>query len=185
MKQALLIIDVQNDYFPNGKFELSHADAALEKVLALQSQFRKQQLPIFYIQHIKADPNANFFAKGSVGAEIHPKLLPIHSAHEYIITKSFPNSFYQTELQPALQKEQIEQLVICGMMTHMCVDSTTRCAAELNYQPILIHDACTTRDLSFNNTKIPAQAVHNSFMAALTNFAAVKSTQEWLTAALS
>ena len=180
MKQALIIIDVQNDYFPNGKYSLTNSEVALQNTLKLQQYFRVKRLPIYYIQHIKSDPNANFFVKGSHGAKIHRSLLPIYP-HEYIIPKAFPNSFYQTDLQPKLQQENIEQLVICGMMSHMCVDSTTRMACELNYQPILIHDACATCDLQFDDIIIPAQTVHDSFMSALMNFAKIVSCQALIT----
>lgn len=180
MKQALIIIDVQNDYFPGGKFALANTSVSLQNTLKLQSYFRSKQLPIFYIQHIKTDLNANFFAKGTLGVEIHSQLLPIHHQYEYIITKAFPNSFYQTDLQQELQKEKIEQLVICGMMSHMCIDSTTRQACEFDYQPILIHDACTTCDLKFEGKIISAQTVHNSFMSALMNFAQIKSCYEFI-----
>lgn len=180
MKQALIIIDVQNDYFPNGRYELKNTDAVLQKTVKLQHYFRTLAFPIFYIQHIKSDPHADFFTKGTVGADIHADLLPMAKSHEYIVQKAFPNSFYQTELQSKLQQENIKQLVICGMMTHMCVDSTVRYAAELNYQPILIHDACTTRDLSFDDKVIPANAVHNGFMSALMNFATVMSCHDFI-----
>lgn len=179
MKQAFIVIDVQNDYFPNGKYSLTNTDVALQNTLKLQQYCRVKRLPIYYIQHIKSDPNANFFVKGSHGAKIHRSLLPIYP-HEYIIPKIFPNSFYQTDLQQKLKQENIEQLVICGMMSHMCVDSTTRMACELDYQPILIHDACTTRDLEFNGKIISAQTVHNSFMSALKNFANVISYNEFI-----
>ncbi|MCO6549076.1 MAG: cysteine hydrolase [Gilliamella sp.] len=177
MKQGLIIIDVQNDYFPTGKFTLNNTELTLQNTLKLQKHFRAQQLPIFYIQHIKSDPHADFFANGSLGAEIHPSLLPLSNLHEYLVKKTFPNSFYQTELQKKLQQEQIQQMVICGMMSHMCVDSTTRHASELGYQPILIHDACTTCDLEFDGKTIPSQVVHNNFMSALTNFASVVSCE--------
>ncbi|OCG19548.1 cysteine hydrolase family protein [Gilliamella sp. WF3-4] len=180
MKQALVIIDVQNDYFPEGKFALVNTESTLKNVLKLQQYFRLKQLPIYYIQHIKSDPNANFFVKGSNGAEIHSSLLPIKDLREYIIEKNFPNSFYQTNLQQKLQQESIEQLVLCGMMSHMCVDSTTRYACELGYQPILIHNACTTRDLEFNDQILSAQMVHSGFMSALTGFASVISADAFI-----
>lgn len=180
MKQALIIIDVQNDYFPEGKFPLINTESALTNTLHLQHNFRIKKLPIFYIQHLKQGSNADFFVKNSVGAEFHPKLLPIIEENELIIQKSYPNSFYQTDLQQKLQQHSVKQLVICGMMSHMCVDSTTRRANELGYQPILIHDACTTRDLDFDDETIPAKKVHNSFMSALAGFAKVINCHEFI-----
>lgn len=180
MKQGLVIIDVQNDYFPQGKFTLVDTERVLNNILTIQKYFSENGLPIFYIQHIKLDPNAAFFAKGSHGADIHPDLLASSNQYKQIIQKSYPNSFFQTDLQQKLQQQNVKQLVICGMMSHMCIDSTTRCASELGYQPILIDDACTTRDLEFNGEWIPAKTVHNSFMSALMNFAFVISCEQFI-----
>ena len=180
MKQALLIIDVQNDYFPQGKMALHQPQMALENILRLRQQFRRLQLPIFYIQHINIRNNATFFLPDSHGVELHPQLLPISTQTEWIIRKNFPNSFVQTDLLTQLQKQAVEQLVICGMMTHMCIDSTTRQAAELNFQPILIADACATRDLELNGETIPAKTVQHSFIAALSFFADIQFASQFL-----
>lgn len=180
MQQALIIIDVQNDYFPQGNMELNQAEQALQQVLTLRDHFRQQQLPIFYILHTNLDPAATFFRPNTQGEALHPQLLPLQSEQEKIVPKNYPNSFFKTDLQQQLAHHNIKQLIICGMMSHMCVDSTTRCAAELGYQPILIDDACTTRDLTFKNNIIPANQVHNSFMAALARFAQIQSTQEFI-----
>lgn len=180
MKQALLIIDVQHDYFADGKMPLVSANNALANTLKLQQFFRQQGQAIFYIQHLKNDPQADFFAVGSEGAKIHHQLLPILADNEQIITKHYPNSFKQTTLQQELDKAGIEQLVICGMMTHMCIDSTTRYAAELGYQPILIADACATRDLVFQSYSVKANDVQHAFLAALSHFSQVIDTHEYL-----
>lgn len=97
-----------------------------------------------------------------------------------IIEKHFPNSFYQTDLEAKLRELNVEQLVITGMMTHMCVDSTTRAAAELGFQPILIGDATATRDLEVAEKKVAAADVQTAFLAALTSFAEVKPAADYL-----
>ncbi|WP_392561982.1 cysteine hydrolase family protein [Orbus sturtevantii] len=180
MKQALLIIDIQNDYFSKGKMPLVNPDTALNNTLKLQSVFRGQNMPIFYIQHIKQDLDADFFAIGSQGAQIHDALLPIDMVNERVIIKHYPNSFINTCLQSELEQMAIKQLVICGMMTHMCIDSTTRQAAEFGYKPILIADACATRDLVFDARTIAANDVQNAFLAALSNFSQVIDTNQYL-----
>ncbi|WP_037407894.1 cysteine hydrolase family protein [Snodgrassella communis] len=180
MKKSLIIIDVQNDYFEQGKMELYQPQKALEKILKLREHFRQQQLPVFYIQHVNIRKNATFFLPESHGVALHPQLLPLASQNEFIILKNHPNSFWQTDLHQQLQQQSIQQLVICGMMTHMCIDSTTRCAAELGYHPILIADGCTTRDQDFNSTLTKASDVQNSFLAALTAFAKVQSAEQFI-----
>ena len=103
MKQALIIIDVQNDYFSEGKMELYQPQLALEKILKVREYFRNQQLPVYYIQHINNKPGATFFQPDSRGAELHHQLLPIADTNEFIIHKSYPNSFLQTTLHEHLQ----------------------------------------------------------------------------------
>ncbi|WP_239351209.1 cysteine hydrolase family protein [Snodgrassella communis] len=180
MKQSLIIIYVQNDYFEQGKMELYQPQRALEKILKLREHFRQHQLPVFYIQHINIRKNATFFLPESHGVSLHPQLLPLASQNEFIILKNHPNSFWQTDMHQQLQQQSIEQLVICGMMTHMCIDSTTSYAAELGYHPILIADGCTTRDQEFNGTLTKASDVQNSFLAALTTFAKVQSAEQFI-----
>lgn len=177
MRQALLVIDVQNDYFTEGKSPLFASESALKQVLQLQAFFRSKRLPIFYIQHIKSDPDADFFVLDSPGAALHPALYPFDQK-DTIVVKHFPNSFHQTPLLSILSAANIDQLVICGMMSHMCVDSTTRRAAELGYQPIVVHDACTTKTLKFGQYTVDAQVVHHAFMSSLTAFAMVTSASE-------
>ena len=178
MKQALLVIDVQNDYFPGGKMILSHPEAALAAVNRLEADFQAKHLPIIYIQHIKRQKDADFFEEGTVGAQLHPDL---HVTDESIIIKKhFPNSFQETRLATVLQELAIDQLVICGMMTQMCIDSTTRASFERGYQPILIQDATATKALTINGESVSASHVQTAFIAALTNFASVQNSIEFI-----
>jgi Amidases related to nicotinamidase len=178
MKQALLIIDVQNDYFKNGKMELEHPEEALEKINKLEEKFLKLNLPIIYIQHINYKKDASFFSPNTRGVQLHEKLKV--STDSIIIEKHFPNSFKDTTLLGTLKKLKIEQIVISGMMTHMCIDSTTRAAAELNYNPILISDTTATRSLLYIEEKVSAKQVQISYLSALQNFATLETTEEFL-----
>ena len=152
MKQGLLVIDVQNDYFTGGKMTLTGADEALLKINALEERFRTEKLPIIYIQHIKYEPNADFFEVGTVGADLHPQL----------------------------EKNGVEQLVICGMMTHMCIRATTPVAESLGYAPIVISDATATRDLIVNDELMPAKQVQETMLAELSAVASLMTTNEFL-----
>lgn len=178
MKKALLIIDVQNDYFPNGKFELYQPEAALSVIQQLVTNFREHNLPVYYIKHV-GTKDASFFVPDTNGVNIHDAIKPL--ASEKVIEKHFPNSFFETTLQEELKKDSVTDLVVCGMMTHMCVDTTVRAARDLGYSVTLISDACTTRDLEWNHTTIPATVVQNVYMASLhTKFANVISGSEYL-----
>ncbi len=166
MKNALLLIDIQNDYFPQGRMELEGSLAAAQRAKTLLDLFREKNWPIFHIQHISTRPTASFFLPGTPGAEIHEVVKPVGG--EAVIQKNFPNSFRNTDLLARLQKMEIQGLVICGMMTHMCVDATVRAAFDHGFECVTVHDACATKALQFKGEEIPAVKVHSSFLAALT-----------------
>ncbi len=175
---ALLIVDIQNDYFPGGAMELVGSQEAGKQAKQLLAAFREKNMPVIHIQHISMHPGATFFLPGTKGAEIHECVFPRQG--ETIIQKHFPSSFRNTTLLEHLRDKKIHRLVIIGMMTHMCIDTTTRAAADLGFECFLCHDACATRDLSFNNITIPAKSVHNAFLASLNGvFARVFSVKEF------
>ena len=179
MKPVLLLIDIQNDYFEGGKMELVNMNEATVNAKMLLSYFRINNLPIIFIQHLAIKPNASFFIPGTSGAEIHKSIHPL--ANETVITKNFPNSFRDTNLHQHLQALNSTDIVICGAMSHMCIDTTTRSASDLGYTCTLISDACATRDLVFNDQKVLAADVQTAYMAALSStFAQVISTEQFL-----
>ena len=179
MSKALIIIDIQNDYFEGGACELVNPMEASLKAKEVLEYFRKNNMPVFHIQHTNIKDGATFFLANTKGVQIHENVKPLEN--EKIIEKNFPNSFLQTNLESELEKLNIKELVICGMMSHMCVDSTTRAAFDLGFDCTLIHDACTTRDLVFQDKKVDASDVHNSFMSALGSvFARVVKVEEML-----
>ena len=180
MTTCLLLIDIQNDYFTGGKMELVNIDSAAANAQLLLNQFRTANSPIIHIKHISTRPGAAFFLPDTEGVEIHQTVAPLPG--ETIIEKNFPNSFRETNLLTALQTAKTESLIICGAMTHMCIDATTRTAFDHGYNCTVAHDACATRDLTFNNKTIKASDVHASFMAALSSpYAQILQTQEILT----
>lgn len=165
MKQALVLVDIQNDYFPGGRMELVGSEAAGMKAAKLLQRFRDNGLPVFHVQHFSVQPGATFFLPETEGVQIHQCVKPL--AAEPVVKKNFPNSFRNTELQGKLVEQGITRLVFCGMMSHMCIDTTVRAAFDLGFSCILAQDACATRDLSFGNRILPAADVHAAFMAAL------------------
>ena len=165
MKQALLIVDIQNDYFPGGAMELVGSTEAGLRAGKLLQLFRLQSLPIIHIQHVATRAGAPFFLPDTHGVEIHASVAPV--AGETLFQKHFPNSFRETLLLEYLRQQEITQLVIAGMMTHMCIDTTIRAAADLGFQCVLAHDACATKTLSFGGGTVPAEQVHAAYLAAL------------------
>ncbi len=179
MTTGLLIVDVQNDYFRGGAMELVGMEQAALQCGKLLAAFRDEQLPVFHVQHLSTRPGAGFFVPDTAGCEIHESMLP--RSGEAHITKHYPSAFRDTDLQQLLQMSDIDELVICGAMTHMCIDTTVRAAFDLGYQCQLAADACATRDLEFNGRTVSAADVQAGFMAALrVPFAQVSSTDAYL-----
>jgi nicotinamidase-related amidase len=179
MRKALLLIDLQNDYFPGGKMPLDGATEAAQNARLLLDKFRNEFWPVFHIRHVAMKPESTFFLPGTAGSRIHPCLGPV--AGEIIITKNYPNAFRETDLLHLLKKIDIQEVVICGMMTHMCIDATTRAAKDSGYNCTVIGDACATKTLEINEQVISSKNVQLSFLGALgAYYANVWKTEEFL-----
>jgi len=177
MNTCLILVDIQNDYFPGGNMELVGIEDAAANAQILLNDFRKTISPIIHIQHISARPDATFFLPETNGVRINQLVTP--KENETVIVKNFPNSFRSTSLLEILEKDKIVNLVVCGAMSHMCIDATTRAAFDLGFSCIVAEDACATKDLIFKGKTIKASDVHASFMAALSvPYARVISTKE-------
>lgn len=177
MRTALLIIDVQNDYFPGGKNELIGAIEASNQIKKILTFFRRNDLPVIHVRHISNRSGATFFLPETNGSLIFDNVRPINN--ETTIIKHYPNSFKDTKLDEILKTLNIKQLIVTGMMTHMCVDSTIRAAYDLGYICTVAYDGCATKNLQINNELITADLIQKSFMSALNGlFAEVKSTDD-------
>jgi nicotinamidase-related amidase len=175
MKTALLLIDIQNDYFPGGKMELEGPIEAAQKANELLQCFRDHAMPTVHIQHVSLKPDATFFIPGDHGTDIND--ITAHYEGEPLVQKHYPNSFRETNLLDLLKEWGIERVLITGMMTHMCVDATARAAADLGFKVMVAEDACATRALTYGDTIIPAEHVHKAFLAALKSYGRVMSVE--------
>ena len=179
MNTALLLIDIQKDYFPGGKYPLVEPLEAAKKAYMLLQCFR-EHAPLdvhhVHIQHISLKPDAAFFVRGDSGSDIHDAVA--HFEGEPIVYKHYPNSFRETNLLEMLKGWGIERVVVTGMMTHMCVDATARAAADFGFQVMIAEDACATRDLQYDDTIIPADHVHKAFLAAFKSYGKVMKSEE-------
>ena len=179
MKQGLILVDIQNDYFEGGSMTLRGMDEASNNARRILDRFRSDGAPLFHIQHLSIRPGASFFIPGTEGAEIHESVKPAEG--EIVVEKHFPNSFRDTPLLEKLKSEDVEEVVICGAMSHMCIDATTRAAFDLGFRCVVIDDACATRDLLYAKRTLPAADVHAAFMAALAvPYAVLSSAQAFL-----
>jgi nicotinamidase-related amidase len=164
-RATLLLIDIQNDYFPGGAFPLVGPEAAARNARVLLDAFRAAGLPVVHVQHGATDPDATFLRAGSPGADLHPLVAALDG--EAIVPKQHPNSFLETDLAEVLTTAGTERLVVAGMMSSMCVDATVRAALDLGIPVVLAHDACAAPDLTFDGREIAGHQVHTAFMAAL------------------
>ena len=167
-RSALVIIDVQHFYFPGGAASLVEPERASKNASRILDSFRSNGDLVVHVRH-----------KASEGAEIHEHVAPTEG--ERVFTKTEVSCFNGTDLLAYLREQEVSNLVICGMMTHMCVEAAVRAAHDLGFEVTVIGDACATRDLEFEGTKIAAADVHASTLATLSRtYSKVVSTEEYL-----
>jgi nicotinamidase-related amidase len=166
-KTALLLIDIQDFYFPGGRSELVAPEKAADNAAKLLERFRDKHLTVIHVRH-NSEP----------GGTINFRVKPLEN--EKIFSKSEVNSFKGTGLNEFLKSAGTDTLVICGMQTHMCVEAAVRAASDLGYKCILIHDACTTKDLKFGDRIIKSEDVHYSTLSTLKSYCTILSTEEYL-----
>jgi nicotinamidase-related amidase len=178
-RRALVLIDVQNDYFPGGKWPLIGIEPAADNAAKVLAAARAAGDLVVHVRHEFTREDAPFFVPGSEGAKIHTK---VHAqGDEPVVLKHHVNSFRETDLKAILDRHGVDDLIICGAMSHMCVDAGVRAASDLGYKCVVIHDACATRDQEFEGAVVPAAQVHAAFMAALGfGYARLASTEEYL-----
>jgi nicotinamidase-related amidase len=155
IKTALLIVDIQDFYFPGDGPGLINAQGAAQVASKVLSVFRERTLTVVHVKH-----------QAAKGSEIHKSVEPIEG--EKVIPKRAVNSFQGTDLLDYLRKNNITRLVIIGMQTHMCLEAAVRAGHDYGFQCVVIKDACATKDLKFDGITIKAEDVHNSTFATLT-----------------
>jgi nicotinamidase-related amidase len=163
--RALVLIDLQRDYFPGGAHPLVAPEAAAANAAVVLERFRDAGEPVVHVQHISEGPDATFMRAGSEGVAFHGAVAPEDG--ETVIPKATPNGFVGTALERELRGHGVEELVVAGMMSSMCVDATVRAAVDLGFAVTVVHDACAAPDLAFAGETIPGRTVHGAFMAAL------------------
>ena len=165
MTRALVIVDIQNDYFPGGAFPLVGPEGALAAASRALAGFRDAGLPVAHIRHAWDEPEADFMVPGTEGAGIHPDVAPLES--EAVFTKESPNAFLGTGLEEQLRSWTVDQIVVCGMMTSLCVDATVRAGSDLGFEVTVLADACAAPDLQFGGVSVPAASVNAAFLAPM------------------
>ncbi len=172
--RAMIVVDIQNDYFPGGANELVGSTEAAAVAVEVKRHFKELGLPVMMIQHVAIRPGAPFFLPNTEGVEIHESIAVEDGDH--LVVKHYPNSFRETNLLELLKSLDVSELTFVGMMTHMCIDTTVRAAADLGFKVELIGNACATKDLEHDGRKVAAADVHAAFLAAIDgSFATVRN----------
>lgn len=165
MSRALLLIDIQRDYFPGERHPLVGSDLAAETASGVLAGFRARSEPIVHVQHSWDEPDAAYLKPGTRGFAHDDRVAPAEG--EPVVVKHSPNAFVGTGLEQRLRAEGIDQLVVAGMMTSMCVDATVRAAVDLGFAVTVVGDACAAPDLEYVGVHVPGEQVHAAFLAAL------------------
>jgi nicotinamidase-related amidase len=145
MSKALLVIDIQNDYFSEGLFPLWNAEAVLERIEAAIARCHVSGVPVVFVQHI-ADPSAGpapFFNRATRGADLHARLRAAAPGAP-IVEKAFADSFVGTTLDATLARLGTTELLVCGMMTQNCVTHTAISRSADKYDVKILPECCTT-----------------------------------------
>lgn len=177
--KALILVDIQNDYFPGGDWPVNRMETVAANAARLLEAARENGTLVIHIRHEFANDAAPFFRPGSVGADIHALVAP--AGTEAVLTKSRANSFHGTDLLHTLQEAKIDAVTICGAMSQMCIDATARAAADHGFDVAVAEDACGAKEAEFNGVTLTAEQVHAAFMAPLAmSYAKVVTTDSLL-----
>ena len=141
--EALLLIDIQNDYFRGGKFPLAGMEKAAQNARNILADFRARGLPVIHIRHVSLGEGAAFFRQDTAGSEIHALVAPADG--ETVLIKHYPNSFRETGLDAKLKSLGVTTIHVVGAQTNMCVDTTTRAGFDLGYRMVIHERACAAR----------------------------------------
>ncbi|MBD8735372.1 cysteine hydrolase [Sphingomonas sp. CFBP 13706] len=180
-KRALIVVDLQNEYGADGKLPLERLDQAVANAKRVIGAARDAGEAIIHIRHETPGSDVGPFAVGSNGTHIIEAVAPIDG--ETVLTKQYPNAFRDTGLKVLLEEGGVEDIVLVGAMSHMCIDATARAAFDFGHGVTVVGDACATRALSIDGVEVPAAQVHAAFMAALAfAYGSVMSTADFLSA---
>ncbi|MCB2193796.1 MAG: cysteine hydrolase [Deltaproteobacteria bacterium] len=178
MPRALLVIDVQMEYF-SGKLPVSHPAGSLERILEAMDAATAHKVPVGVIQHQAPTPDAPVFAPGSPTWELHPEVA--RRPRNALISKQLPGSFTATQLGDWLGRVGADTVVICGYMTQMCCDTTSRQAFHRRLKVEFLSDATGTLDFANEGGKVSAEELHRAILVTqAARFAKVLTTREWV-----
>jgi nicotinamidase-related amidase len=170
---TLVMIDIQNEYLPSGNVPLEGVEQAIEENKKLLDRARENGTPVVHVVH-HGPPGKGFYDPEGEGGQTCTSVKPLDS--ETLIKKNYISSFVNTNLEEELKKTGKNNLIVTGFMTHMCLTTTVRDAAEkYGYNCTIVANCTGTRDLPSKNengepTKVKAKDVQNANLAALADY---------------
>lgn len=177
MKRALLVIDVQNEYF-TGKLPVSHPVGSFANILAAMDAAQRASVPIAVIRHGSPLADSPVFRRGSHEWELHAEIAA--RPQDILIDKEWPDSFHGTGLRGWLTDVGADTVTIVGYMTQQCCQTTAWRAWHLGYKVEFITDATGTLDRPGFLGPVAAEELHRAIIATMGRFADVTSTTDWL-----
>ncbi len=178
LKRALLVIDVQNEYF-TGKLPITYPVGSLSNILMAMDAARAKALPVVVIQHESPQPDAAVFRQGSKEWGLHPEVAA--RPHDVLIPKSLPSSFTGTELEAWLRRREVETVVIAGYMTQMCCDTTARQAMHLGFGVEFLSDGTGTLTIKNEAGEVSGEELHRAILVTQQmRFSRVMKTSDWI-----
>lgn len=178
MKRALLVIDVQNEYF-TGRLPIAYPSGSLDRILEAMEAARSKRIPVIFVQHTAPQEDSRTFRKGSDEWKLHPAIAGM--GPDLFVEKSLPGSFTGTDLEPWLRRNGVETVVIAGYMTQMCCDTTARQAMHLGFPVEFLSDATGTLAVSNDAGSVTAEELHRAILVTQAmRFSKVISTRQWV-----
>jgi nicotinamidase-related amidase len=163
MKRALLVIDVQDEYF-TGLLPITHPHGHLDNVLRSMDAARDAGVPIVVVQHTFTQPELPFFKRGTPGWELHPEVAS--RPRDHWIEKNLPGSFTGTGLEDWLRQGEVDTVTVAGYMTHMCCDTTARQAAHRGFRVEFLSDATGTLPVKNSAGEVGAEELQRAILCA-------------------
>ncbi|MDA0832375.1 MAG: cysteine hydrolase family protein [Planctomycetota bacterium] len=177
MKRALVVVDVQNEYF-TGALPISHPTGHLQNIVKAMDEAQAQNIPVVVVQHTFPQPDKPFFQRGTAAWELHDDVKD--RPRDLLIEKNLPGSFTKTELESWLRQHEIDTVVVSGYMTHMCCDTTAREAVHRGFTVEFLSDATGTLPLSNSAGDVTAEELQRAILCSQQMLLSeVISTDEW------
>jgi nicotinamidase-related amidase len=179
MKRAVLVIDVQNEYFAGGQLPITHPHNHLDNILRVMDSATASGVPVVVVQHTFTQPELLFFKRGTLGWELHPEVAS--RPRDHWVEKRLPGSFTRTGLEQWLRQRGLDTVTIAGYMTHMCCDTTARQAAHRGLKVEFLSDATGTLPVKNAAGEVDAEEMHRAILCAQQMMISeVLDTERWL-----